>query len=268
MAQPTPPSGDFAAERMAQAYDEFTSDPYSFASLIERPALEALLGDLSGKLVIDLGCGTGRYSLLLAERGARVIGIDISAAMLRIARSKAAAQGLPLELRQADILAPEAWPEEPADLVLSAAVTHFLPALDPLMRGVAAALRPGGRLLLSAMHPIYTSQHPVARPDETSFPTDEDWAIRYFDRTPRRYVEPWVEFDDSVENFLTQSYHHTVSDYVNAVLGAGLQLTRLLEPRPPEELKHLSPSRYEIAIEYPLYMILEAVRPPAESPRA
>lgn len=245
---------------LVQAYDEFTGDPYSFASLIERPALEALLGDLTGQTVLDLGCGTGRYTMLLAERGARVTGIDISAAMLEMARARAQASGLPVRLRQADLTALDSLTEEPVDMVFSSAVTHYLPRLEPLMQGMARALRPGGRVLLSVMHPLYTSQHPVAR-DDNRFPEQEDWDMRYFDRTPRRYVEPWVAWHEELERFLTESYHHTVEDYIMALLGAGLVLTRLLEPRPPEELREFSPSRYEIAIQYPLYMILEARKP-------
>ena len=97
--------------------------------------------------VLDLGCGTGTLSVLLAERGYRVRGLDSSARMLAAARAKAVGAGVPVDLVRGDASNP---PFEPAsaDVVLC---RHVLWALDDPAAAVAAwvrLLRPGGRLLL------------------------------------------------------------------------------------------------------------------------
>jgi SAM-dependent methyltransferase len=66
-------------------------------------AVVALLGIEAGAAVLDLPCGVGRHSLELARRGFRVTGVDRTAAYLQTARDRAAAEGLGLELLQADM---------------------------------------------------------------------------------------------------------------------------------------------------------------------
>ena len=71
-------------DKWASSYDE---DPNPLVALEEPVTLE-LIGDVRGQRVLDLGCGTGRYCVLLARRGASVVGIDPSSAMLEQAKRK------------------------------------------------------------------------------------------------------------------------------------------------------------------------------------
>jgi 2-polyprenyl-3-methyl-5-hydroxy-6-metoxy-1,4-benzoquinol methylase len=61
-----------------EAFDRFTSAADSFSDNVERPAIERLIGDVTGERVLELGCGSGPYSVWLAERGAQVVGLDLS----------------------------------------------------------------------------------------------------------------------------------------------------------------------------------------------
>src|SRR5689334_23541178 len=85
------------------AFDHYTSTEDSFSENIERPVIESLLGDLSGLRALDLGCGSGTYATRLAARGAQVVGVDLSAMMLGLARDRARANEVALELLVADI---------------------------------------------------------------------------------------------------------------------------------------------------------------------
>jgi SAM-dependent methyltransferase len=61
---------------------------------MEEPVVDRLLGEIAGLAVVDVGCGTGRHALRLAERGANVVGVDFSDGMLARARAKEGASAV------------------------------------------------------------------------------------------------------------------------------------------------------------------------------
>jgi ubiquinone/menaquinone biosynthesis C-methylase UbiE len=132
--------------RWAQVYD---TDPNPVLALEERH-LRRLLPDVFGKSILDLACGTGRWIPRLLARGARrVIGIDLSGAMLSIAAGKA---GIRDRLVLADC---ERLPFQAAvfDLVLcSFALNHFR-TLDAVIQELARTLKERSSILISEMHP-------------------------------------------------------------------------------------------------------------------
>jgi SAM-dependent methyltransferase len=117
----------------------------------------ALLGDVAGRTVLDLGCGSGENSLLLARRGAEVIGVDISESLLALARQRLAANGcaaaavhfVPASAHRLPI------PDASVDVVLGVAILHHLD-LDATSREVFRVLRPGGRAIFE--EPVRDSQ--------------------------------------------------------------------------------------------------------------
>ncbi len=105
-----------------------------------------LLGDVRGKVVLDYGCGSGANSLLLARRGAKVIGVDISASLIEIARRRLAANdtsGASFVVGSAHDLP---VPDASIDVVFGIAILHHLD-LELVSREVARVLKPGGRAI-------------------------------------------------------------------------------------------------------------------------
>jgi demethylmenaquinone methyltransferase/2-methoxy-6-polyprenyl-1,4-benzoquinol methylase/ArsR family transcriptional regulator len=110
-------------------------------------ALVSMIGDKPYRSLLDLGTGTGRMLELLAPRAVRAVGIDQSAAMLALARSRIDQAGLRnVHLRQGDIYAPPVE-RDVYDLVVIHQVLHFLDDPDWALREAARALAPGGRLV-------------------------------------------------------------------------------------------------------------------------
>jgi SAM-dependent methyltransferase len=116
---------------------------------IEHPTMRLLLDPLPASVVLDAACGTGRYSAYLAGRGHRVIGVDRSPAMLAKARDK-----LPeSEFREGDL---EALPVESGSVdaaVCALALVH-LPEIGRAIAELARVVRPGGRVIISDVHPF------------------------------------------------------------------------------------------------------------------
>ena len=109
-------------------------------------ALVAMIGDKPFRNLLDLGTGTGRMLELLAPRAVRAVGVDQSAAMLALARSRMEEAGLRhVLLRQGDIYAPPVEPDS-YDLVVIHQVLHFLDDPARALKEAARALRAGGRL--------------------------------------------------------------------------------------------------------------------------
>lgn len=134
----------FAAN--AEHWDEIRS-LYTAEDAVET-AILAMAGDGPFERLVDLGSGTGRMLTLLGDRARTALGLDLSRQMLNIARSHVATAGLKAcQLRHGDILQTGLVAGE-ADLVIVHQVLHFLDDPGRALKEAAAALRPGGRLLV------------------------------------------------------------------------------------------------------------------------
>ncbi len=176
-----------------------------------------LLGDVAGRRVLEVGCGSAPCARWLTAAGAAVVALDLSAGMLARARDSGAATGLHPGLLQADVGAlPLA--DRSVDLACSAfGGLPFVSDARGALAEVARVLRPGGRFVASVNHPL---RWPF--PDSPD-PADLTVVGSYFDRTP--YVET-----DGEGGVVYVEHHRTVGDWVRDVVGAGFVLTDLIEP--------------------------------------
>jgi len=148
--------------------------------------------------------------------------------------------------------------DETFDLVFSSTTTHYLTNLKELFENIQQVLKEGGTCVLSIIHPVYSALYPVEHGD--TFPSDDEWTVRYLDKSRRAYIQPWIEYNDNFENQLSRSYHYTMSDYINAILQAGLKIQEIREPMPPEVWKATAFGRYDNYIETPTYMIFKLTK--------
>lgn len=188
---------------------------------VVRPTMAALLPDMRGKRVLDVGCGDGWFCRLAAESGARsVLGIDASERMLQLARERTADQGIHYERARMEDLA---LPDASADLVVSILALHYVADIAAVLRAVARALTTGGTAILIFEHPIETA--PPDDPDVVEVEGSKVWPLRDYFAEGQRRRQWWI---DGVEY-----YHRTMSSYLNALLEAGLTLDTVLEPIAP-----------------------------------
>jgi SAM-dependent methyltransferase len=181
-----------------------------------------LLGTVSGRRVLEIGCGGGQCGRWLVSRGADVVGIDLSAGQLRHSRRLDAVTGIVLPVGQADAAH---LPFRPGafDLACSAyGALPFVADAGAVLREVARVLRPGGRFVFSTAHPVRWSF--LDDPEEGGLVAVHS----YFDR--RAYVE-----QDERGEATYAEHHRTIGDWVRVIAGAGLHLMDLVEPEWPEE---------------------------------
>ena len=240
-----------------EAFDRFTTAADSFSDNIERPAIERLIGDVVGARVLDLGCGSGPYSIWLAERCAQVIGLDLSPIMVSLAQERARERSVQADFRVADIRDPLPFGEAEFDLVLSSTALHYVEDIDTTMKEVARVIKPEARLVASVLHPMSTARFPLAGSDEVEGP--DPWEGWYFGSPIRCIETPWLAFGDvSSEGRRIFCHHHTISDYCSALSSAGLTITEMLEPSPPPEFADKNLARYDQAMRVPVFLIFKA----------
>lgn len=180
-----------------------------------------LLGDVRGRRVLEVGCGSAPCARWLAREGASVVAFDLSAGMLEYARSAADRTGVHPPLVQADVCEMP-FRDESFDLAFSAfGAIPFVADSALAMRQVARVLRPGGRWVFSATHPMRW-----AFPDDPG-PAGLTAIQSYFDRSP------YVEVDtDGVPAYV--EHHRTMGDRIREIVAAGFVLQDVIEPEWPE----------------------------------
>jgi ubiquinone biosynthesis O-methyltransferase len=117
---------------------------------IERRLIFDLLGDVAGRRVLDVGCGDGELAIALRRRGARVVGIDASDAMIAAARRRARQEEADVSFLVAAAQALP-FPQHSFDTVVAVTILCFIPNAAPVFREMARILTPGGGLVIGEL---------------------------------------------------------------------------------------------------------------------
>ena len=204
------------------AYSQLPRSVGGLDSAPEWPALRAMLPELQGKSVLDLGCGYGWFCRWAADAGAaRVLGVDVSEKMLAQARG----MGSHAEVDYARIdLEQLALPHASYDLIYSSLAFHYIEGFDAMLATIRHGLKPGGKLVFSVEHPIFMA------PRQPGWLTDAQgrkcWPVdSYQQQGPR--VSDWL-----TPGVIKQ--HRTLGTTLNALLRAGFQLEHVEEWGPTD----------------------------------
>lgn len=144
-----------AYDLVADYYDSWHWSAYWNAH--EAPLVRKWLDSLDG-ILLDVGCGTGRYRSAVQTRHLAYVGVDSSAAMLERNRRRKQVAGGTAEYIQGDV-STIAIPDETFDAVLCTRVLSHVADLGPALRKIATLLRPGGECLITDIHPRHDYVH-------------------------------------------------------------------------------------------------------------
>jgi SAM-dependent methyltransferase len=231
-------------DAIADFYEDFACGPLTEADVVTM-ALLRLLGDVAGRRLLDLACGHGRVSRELARRGAAVVGLDLSAALLGKARAieDAALQGIIYV--HGDAAAPAILADERFDGV----VCHFglsdIDDLEGVLATVARVLPSGGTFTFSILHPCFPGW---GAHRNSSWPPSGGYR-----------QEGWWRMMDAPAHFLRAKVganHRMLSTYLNALVRHRLALEETAEPPQPPEWASEAPG----AAPVPVYLVARCRR--------
>lgn len=227
------------------------------------PAFLEFAGDLSGKAVLDAGCGEGHNTRLFARRGARMTGIDLSGKMIEFAREAELREPLGIRYERASFSNLAIFPRESFDAVISTMALMDGPDFAGAMQEIARVLRPGGTLAYSILHPCFATK---------GFGWVRDNSGQEIKFTVADYFndEPWIDRwkfghapnASQVEEFGVPRFDRTLADYINLTVAAGLRLEKICEPRAPESACERYPEAFRKFRDHiPLFFYVRASKP-------
>jgi SAM-dependent methyltransferase len=222
-------------DRLAEAYTESNETDVQNA-YYERPAMLALAGDVTGRRILDAGCGSGPLLAELRERGALVSGFDLSAGMVELARRRL---GDDTDLRIAALGGPLPYGDGAFDDVISSLVLHYLEDWGPALAELRRVLVPGGRLLVSVDHPF--AIHAIHRA--------EGRRTGYFETY--NWTEVWDHTGEPVEMSFWNRPLHAMTD---AFTAAGFRISVISEPLPVPAARELFPEDYAALTTSPSFL--------------
>lgn len=230
-------------DRNAAAWTQLARQGYDvYRDVVNTPAFLDLLPDVAGKHGLDVGCGDGHNTRLIASRAASMTGVDVSPKFVALA--SAVESGICYVAGSA------------VELPFAAARFDFVTAIMSLMdlpeqelafSEMFRVLRPGGFLQFSILHPCFNPPHRRLR---RTFRPRKPYAVelgQYFERVDGM-VSRWLfsaappAAKAGLPPFEIPIFHRTLAEWINAVIGAGFVIERMAEPRADEETARRVPA--------------------------
>jgi SAM-dependent methyltransferase len=251
----------------AKSWVEFVRGGKNYYSeYLNGPALKRMIGDVEGKKVLDIGCGEGYFSRFFARKGASVVGVDLSDALIKAAVEEEQKQPLGVKYFVADAANVNMLESESFDIAFCYMALLDIRDFEGAISEASRVLKTWGRFVVLIEHPCFTlfrvlDGKPVS-----------GWKTRFLEDGSKEYLYYWTadylvrhsytvewKHDRMPSIFVTTGFHRPLCDYVNALNKNGLVVTRLDEPQPLEEGVRLHPpmkKHYRV----PQSIIIEATK--------
>ncbi len=226
-------------EENAEAWTELVRAGYDhYRDGLNTPAFLEMLPDVEDLRGLDVGCGEGHNTRLVAQRGARMIGIDISETFIRHARE--AEERDPLDIRYEHASA-VGLPFDDASFDFAVAFMSLMdmPQVERAVSEVFRVVRSGGFLQFSIEHPCFTTPHRKTLRDERG----QAYAREVGDYFRQRdgETQEWIfssappEAREDLRHFRVPRFTRTLSEWLNLLVDSGFVLERFGEPCPRDE---------------------------------
>ncbi len=208
------------------------------------PTLLEILGEVSGKSILDLGCGQGYFSRILARKGALVSGIDISDQLVQLAIESEVKEPLGIKYFVNDSSDLKDIKDSKFDLIISNMVFHDLRNIEGTIKECKRIIKKEGKLVFSLLHPM-TDLSPRFKDDEG-----------YYKKLRQYKSNITTKSDLGMPN-----YHRPVEYYFQLLFDNGFLITdfkEIVTPRGSEEETSLDKEKLFTRNELPLFLVVGA----------
>ena len=215
-----------------------------YRDYLNTPAFLRMLPPIEGLSGLDIGCGEGHNTRLLAGRGARMTAIDIADVFIAHAREAEGREPLGIDYRVASAVE---LPFAPSTFDFATGFMSFMdmPETDRVLAEACRVLKPGGFLQFSITHPCFDTPHRRNIRDASGV----TYAIEVGDyfRDLDGEVTEWLfgaappDVKQALPKFKTPRFTRTVSQWLNLLIAAGFLLERVEEPRPDDDTVRACP---------------------------
>ena len=244
----TKPQNIYDNTHFYKEYREMRESDLNANNLIEIPTIKAMLPDLKGKRVLDLGCGNGGMSKYFIDNGATyVLALDISKNMIDEAKEKHNHEKI-----KYDVLGMEniSKIKEKFDVVFSSLAFHYIEDFNKLASDIEILLNDNGILLFSQEHPIATAAI-----------LDKDLDNKVEINNKRYYLISDYNFNGKREKIWNDSnvtkYHRSFSLLINTLIKNNFNIMEINESKPSEEAIRLV-EKYKYQNDRPYFLFVKA----------
>jgi SAM-dependent methyltransferase len=230
-----------------EEYSQLSRSVHGLDGAAEWMSIRAVLPELSGKRIVDLGCGFGWFARYAAAEGAKsVLGFDLSEKMIVRARQETADACIRYEIADLEHLE---LPGAAFDLAYSSLAFHYIENFARLVAMIHNALTPGADFVFTIEHPIYMA--PTAPMWTKDGAGRRIWPLDGYSREGQRTTD-WLAKG-------VVKYHRTLGTTLNTLIGAGFSLRHVEEWRPDAEQLNDHPE-WEEETDRPMFLLIAAQR--------
>jgi len=210
-------------DSIADVYNDaisITTNDFHYGPLVPGDGSLGLLPEnVAGLRCLEIGAGAGQNSIYLAKNGAKCLATDISEQQLNYGRTLALEENVDVEFLCAAMEDLSVEEHGAFDLIHSSYAITFSHEPSDIIAAWAKMLKPGGSLILSTGHPLFTGEWLELDGEQGLFISD------YFQPVPD------IRYDEN-DNERIRSNFHSISTMSDWFYNAGLVIERILEPEP------------------------------------
>ncbi|MBX7047381.1 MAG: class I SAM-dependent methyltransferase [Ignavibacteria bacterium] len=225
-------------EENAEAWTVLSREGYDlYRNHLNTPAFFEILPDVKGLKGIDIGCGEGYNTRLLAEKGADMTAIDISELFIKYAQMEEEKKNFGIKYSVAD---GEELPFKNESFDFAAAFMSLMdiPDSEKAVKEIYRILKPGGFFQFSISHPCFATPYRknLRNTEGTTYALEVG---KYFDK--EEFIEEWIfnaapaELRNSFPKFRIPRFPKTISEWFNMLIKNGFSIEHVNEPRPDED---------------------------------
>jgi ubiquinone/menaquinone biosynthesis C-methylase UbiE len=235
---------------------------------LNNPAMFKMLGNIKGKRVLDLACGEGYNTRIIARKGAKVAGVDFSKELINYAIKQEQKDKLGIAYYVSDASNLSIFKNNTFDIVSCFMALQDMENYQKAFKEVYRVLKRHGRFVFVIPHPCFIRriidgkiiggwEYKKGSKNLSSKNALYYKVDRYFHTN--KYIVQW-NMNRLTKHFKSRAFHRTLADYCKALAKAGFLISRLIEPKPTKKGLAKHPEFFGKSLRVPSSIVIEAVK--------